>query len=67
MTEFSDVFQDKLPGLPPDRGVQHVIDTGDADSVFRPPYKMSPLELDELRCQLKELLDLGLIRPSTSP
>lgn len=28
---------------------------------------MSPKELDELRRQLKELLDLGLIRPSSSP
>ena len=28
--EFNDVFQDTLPGLPPDRGIEHVIDTGDA-------------------------------------
>ncbi|KAG2190799.1 hypothetical protein INT47_010346 [Mucor saturninus] len=28
---------------------------------------MSPRELDELKRQLKELLDLGLIRPSSSP
>ena len=61
------MFQDKLPGLPPDRGVEHVIDSGDAEPVYRPPYKMSPLELDELRRQLKELVDLGLIRPSSSP
>ncbi|KAG2216037.1 hypothetical protein INT45_007158 [Circinella minor] len=43
--EFNDVFQDTLPGLPPDRGVEHVIDTGDTDPISRPPYKMSPLEL----------------------
>ena len=65
--EFSDVFQDKLPGLPPKRDIEHVIDTGDAAPISRPPYKMSPRELDELRRQLKELLDLGLIRPSSSP
>ena len=66
VAEFSDVFQDKLPGLPPKRDIEHVIDTGDAAPISRPPYKMSPRELDELRRQLKELLDLGLIRPSNS-
>lgn len=67
LDEFHDVFQEQLPGLPPQRDVAHIIDTGDADPINRPPFKMSPLELDELRKQLKELLDLRLIRPSTSP
>lgn len=65
--EFSTVFKDELPGLPTDRGIHHLIDTGDADPVSRPPYKMSPLELDELKKQLTELLRLGLIKPSSSP
>ncbi|KAG2212446.1 hypothetical protein INT45_003620, partial [Circinella minor] len=65
--EFNDVFQDTLPGLPPDRGVEHVIDTGNTDPISRLPYKMSPLELKELRKQITELLDLGLIQPSSSP
>lgn len=67
LEEFQDVFQDKLPGLPPQREVTHIIDTGDAEPINRPPFKMSPLELEELRKQLKELLELRLIRPSTSP
>ncbi|KAG2209354.1 hypothetical protein INT45_002604, partial [Circinella minor] len=65
--EYQEIFQDELPGLPPDRGFEHVIDTGDEKPVSRPPYKMSPLELDELRCQLNELLELGLVVPSSSP
>ena len=65
--EYPDVFMDKLPGVPPDRAIHHVIDTGDAEPINRPPYKMSPLELDELRKQLDELLALGLIQPSMSP
>ncbi|KAG2195271.1 hypothetical protein INT47_005046 [Mucor saturninus] len=65
--EFTSVFRDELPGLPPDRGIHHLIDTGNANPVSRPPYKMSPLELDELQKQLKELLQLGLIKPSASP
>jgi hypothetical protein len=31
------------------------------------PYRMSTPELQELKMQLKELLELGLIRPSVSP
>jgi hypothetical protein len=31
------------------------------------PYRMSTPKLQELRMKLKELLDLGLIRPSVSP
>jgi hypothetical protein len=65
--EFSSIFMDKLPGLPPERGIHHTINVGDATPISRPPYKMSPMELDELQKQLKELLQLGLIRPSTSP
>ncbi|KAG1282954.1 hypothetical protein G6F66_011024 [Rhizopus arrhizus] len=68
LIEFQDVFCNDLPpGLPPVRVVEHVIDTGDARPVNKPPFKMSPLELDELQKQLKELLSLGLIRPTTSP
>lgn len=67
ITEFHDVFQDQLPGLPPKRPVEHVIDTGTASPISRTPYKMSPLELKELRKQLDELLRLRLIRPSASP
>lgn len=65
--EYKDVFKDDLPGLPPVRELEHVIDTGNAKPIARPPFKMSPLELDELRRQLNELLKLGLIKPSASP
>ncbi|KAJ8651314.1 hypothetical protein O0I10_013196 [Lichtheimia ornata] len=66
--EYPKVFDTKgLNGLPPDRGIPHVINTGDTPPINRPPYRMSPRELDELKRQLNELLDLGLIEPSTSP
>jgi hypothetical protein len=35
--------------------------------IFRRPYKMTPMELAELKIQLKELLDKGYIHPSSSP
>ena len=31
------------------------------------PHRMAPIELQEIRVQLQELLDKGFIRPSTSP
>lgn len=68
--EFPDVFPDRLPpGLPPSRGdLDHAIPlVPGARPVNKSPYRMSPLELDELKRQLQELLDLGFIQPSTSP
>jgi hypothetical protein len=38
-----------------------------AEPISKNPYRMTAPELCELQMQLKELLDLGLIRPSVSP
>nr|GEW29701.1 putative reverse transcriptase domain-containing protein [Tanacetum cinerariifolium] len=35
--------------------------------ISKAPYRMAPIELKELKEQLRELLDLGFIRPSVSP
>jgi hypothetical protein len=35
--------------------------------VSRTPYRMSTLELVELKLQLKEMMDKGYIQPSVSP
>jgi hypothetical protein len=69
LAEFADVFPVDLPaGLPPPRDVDHRIDLipGSAPP-FRPTYKMSPLELDELNKQLTELISKEFIQPSKSP
>ena len=66
--EFLDVFPDELPGLPPDRDVEFKIELVPGTApISRRPYRMPPNELAELKIQLKELLDKGLIRPSSSP
>ena len=66
--EFPDVFPDDLPGLPPDRDVEFVIEPKpDTTLVSRRAYRMPPKELAELKIQLQELLDKGYVRPSSSP
>ena len=66
--EYEDVFPDELPGLPP----QMVVDFGielhlSTPPISMTPHRMAPIELQELRVQLQELLDKGFIRPSISP
>jgi hypothetical protein len=59
---------EELPGMPLERELEFTIDLKlGTEPIARMPYHMSTLELQELRMQLKELLDLGLIRPSVSP
>ncbi|XP_057775390.1 uncharacterized protein LOC130994361 [Salvia miltiorrhiza] len=63
--EYNDVFPDNLPGLPPNRQVEFTIDLEPGSApVSKAPYRMAPRELEELKIQLQELLDLGFIRPS---
>jgi len=66
--EFPDVFPEELPGLPPDREIEFKIELlpGTAP-ISQRPYRMPPNELAELKIQLHELLEKGLIRPSSSP
>ncbi|GJT45452.1 hypothetical protein Tco_0954167 [Tanacetum coccineum] len=54
--------------LPPRREVDHTIEleTGSKPPA-KAPYRMPPPELEELRKQLKELMDAGYIRPSKAP
>ena len=66
--EFLDVFPEELPGLPPQREIDFVIDLAPGvDPVSKAPYRMAPAELKELKIQLQGLLDIGFIRPSVSP
>nr|GFC96580.1 putative reverse transcriptase domain-containing protein [Tanacetum cinerariifolium] len=66
--EFSKVFPDNLPGLPPARQVEFQIDlVPGAAPVARAPYRLAPAEMQELSTQLQELSDKGFIRPSSSP
>ncbi|CAA0810269.1 Uncharacterized mitochondrial protein AtMg00860, partial [Striga hermonthica] len=66
--DYLDVFPDELPGRPPDRQVEFTIDlVPGAGPVSKAPYRMAPKEIQELKAQIQELLNLGFIRPSVSP
>ena len=53
-------FPDELPGLPPQRVVNSSIELHPGTSpISMTPHKMAPVELQELRVQLQELLDKG--------
>lgn len=69
LEEFKDVMPPELPKkLPPRREVDHEIELEPgAKPPAMGPYRMAPPELEELRRQLKELLDAGFIRPSKAP
>ncbi|GJU61255.1 putative reverse transcriptase domain-containing protein [Tanacetum coccineum] len=66
--DFPEVFPNDLPRLPPPRQVEFKIDlVPGAAPVARAPYRLAPSEIKELSKQLKELLEKGFIRPSSSP
>jgi len=68
VNEFLDVFPDDLPGMPPEREVEFIIELlpGTAPIAKR-PYSMGVNELEELKKWIRELQDKGYIRPSSSP
>ena len=58
MKEFVDVFPNEIQGLPPKRDIDFTIDLVPRVAlVSKTPYRMSTLELLELKMQLQELLE----------
>jgi hypothetical protein len=68
VSEFLDVFPEELLSMPPKRKVEFAIELipGTAP-ISKRSYRVSGLELVELKKQIDELLEKGYIRPSTSP
>ena len=66
--EYEDVFRNELPRLPPPRDVDFFIEFYPGTSpISMTPHRMAPVELQELKVKIQELLSKGFIRPSTSP
>jgi hypothetical protein len=68
VNEFPDVFPEELPGIPPDRDIEFVIELKpDTAPIYRTPFRMTTPELAELKEHIRELLEKGFIHPSSSP
>ena len=66
--EYEDVFLDKLLGLPPHKDGDFVIELHLGTSpISMTPHRMAPDELQELKVQLHDLLDMDFIISRTSP
>jgi hypothetical protein len=66
-SEFPDVFPEELPGMPPDHDIKFVIELiPDTSPIYKSPYRMATPELVELKEHIKELLEKGFVRPSSS-
>jgi hypothetical protein len=68
VNEFPDVFLEELPGMPPDRDIEFVIELKLGTSpIYKTSYRMATLDLAELKEHIKELLENGFNHPSSSP
>jgi hypothetical protein len=68
VNEFPDVFPEELPGMPPDREIEFVIELNPGTKpIYKTPYRMATPELAKLKEHIKELSEKGFIRPSSSP
>ena len=54
--EFPDLFPDDLPGMPPDRDIEFIIELLPRTTpIAKRPYRMGVNELEELKKQIREL------------
>jgi hypothetical protein len=68
LREYKYVFPEEIPCLPPRRDIEFSIELVPGVVLMsRAPYRMSTLELVELKLQLKDMLEKGYIRPSVPP
>jgi hypothetical protein len=68
VNEFPDVFPEELPGMPPDRDIEFVIELKPGTGpIYKTPNRTATPELAELKEHIKELLEKGFIRPNSSP
>ena len=65
---YLDIFPEELLGVPPDRDIEFLIELlPGTRPILKRPYRMPANDLEEIKKQLKELLEKGYIRRSSSP
>jgi hypothetical protein len=67
VNEFPVVFPKELPGMPPDRDIEFVIELNPGTApIYKTLYRMATPELAKLKEHIKELVEKGFIHPSSS-
>jgi hypothetical protein len=62
--EYLDVFPDDLPGMPPDKDIEFIIELQPGTApISKRPYHMPPNELAELKVLFVQVLHHGDARP----
>jgi hypothetical protein len=68
VNEFLDVFPEELPGMPPNRDIEFVIEVKPGTAqIYKTSFRMTTPELAELKEHIKVLLEKGFIHPHSSP
>ena len=69
LRQYKDYFSEALPGvLPPERPEDHaILEIPGTSPPNRAPYRVSAAQQEEIMSQVNELLEKGLIQPSSSP
>ena len=68
LQKYEFFFRDLPHGRPPDRGVEHNIVLEEGTSPIQIPHYINPKKfIDDIEKDIQELLELGLIRPRSSP
>jgi hypothetical protein len=66
--DYPDVFPEELPGMPPNRDIEFIIELlPGTPLISKRPYRMPMNELVELKKKISELQDKGFICPCSSP
>jgi hypothetical protein len=68
INEFADVFREELLGMSPDRDIEFVIELKPGTApIYKTPYRITTVELAELKEHIKKLLQKSFMHPSSSP
>ena len=60
--DYPDVFPEELPGMPPDRDIEFFIELLPGTwPISKRPYRIPVNDLEEIKKQIKELLEKGYI------
>ena len=68
LEELLSLFEDVITPVPGSVSLlQHAINTKDSPPLKTAPYRLAPTWKDQLKAEVKDLADAGIIRPSVSP